>query len=151
MSALRRLARDFGGLAYLPNGHVKRQLVSEKDLNNTIVSRRASTILVRLSTNGEHLDCRNNILYTSHAGSSFSILDEGGTASLSHNWMKKGWKTAHSRGIGNVDSEEEIYSENDPGFRDVEKNLFFLSPKSACLNKSGSLPKMIQNNFLLLN
>ncbi|MCH9654776.1 MAG: right-handed parallel beta-helix repeat-containing protein [Planctomycetes bacterium] len=115
--------------------------------NNTVVSRRASTTLVRLSTNGEHLDCRNNILYTSQAGSSFAILDELGTASLSFNWLKKGWKTAHSRRTGNVDSEAEIYSENDPGFQNAEKNLFFLTPKSACLNKSGSLPKTIQNNF----
>jgi hypothetical protein len=37
--ASRRLASDFGGLAYLPKGHVNRQLVSEKDLNNTIVSK----------------------------------------------------------------------------------------------------------------
>ena len=114
---------------------------------NTIVSKRASTTLVRLSSSGEHLDCRNNILYTPHAGSSFSILDELGTASLSHNWLKQGWKAAHSRSFGNVNSEKEIHSDNDPGFQDVEKNLFFLTPKSACLNQSGPLPKAVENNF----
>jgi len=115
--------------------------------DNTIVSRRDSTTLVRLSSHGEHMDCRNNILYTSHVGNSFAILDEQGTAILSHNWLKKGWKTAHSRSVGNVESEAEINSGDDPGFQDVEKNLFFLTPNSACLNQSGSLPKAVQENF----
>lgn len=115
--------------------------------NNTIVSRRASTTLVRLSTNGEHLDCRNNILYTSHAGKSFAILDDSGTASLSHNWLKKGWKTAHSRSFGNVSSEKEVYSGDDPGFQNAEKNLFFLTPHSACLNKAGMLSKPVLKNY----
>ncbi|MCA9016913.1 MAG: right-handed parallel beta-helix repeat-containing protein, partial [Planctomycetaceae bacterium] len=70
--------------------------------NNTVVSRRASTTLVLLSTGSEHLDCRNNILYTTHAGNSFAILDEKGTASLSYNWIKAGWKAAHSTRFGNV-------------------------------------------------
>ncbi|QDT96948.1 right-handed parallel beta-helix repeat-containing protein [Gimesia aquarii] len=115
--------------------------------NNTIVSRRASTTLVRLSTNAEHLDCRNNILYTSHAGKSFAILDEEGTANLSHNWLKKGWKNAHSRSFGNVSSEDEIYSGDDPGFQNAEKNLFFLTPHSACLSKAGALPGPVIKNY----
>ncbi len=115
--------------------------------NNTIVSRRASTTLVRLSTNGEHLDCRNNILYTSHAGKSFAILDESGTANLSHNWLKKGWKAAHSRSDGKVKSEAEIYSGDNPGFQNEVKNLFFLTADSACLNQSVPLPAAVQKNY----
>lgn len=115
--------------------------------NNTIVSQRASTTLVRLSSNGEHLDCCNNILYTSHAGNSLAILDEDGTAVLTHNWLKKGWKTAHSSRFGKVDSSDEIESGDDPGFQNVEKNLFFLTTKSACLNQAGKLPKTAQYNF----
>ncbi len=115
--------------------------------NNTIVSRRAKTTLVRLSSSGEHLDCRNNILYTSNAGSSLAILDEKGTASLKNNWLKKGWRVTGSRRIGNISSDAEINSGNDPGFQNVEKNLFFLTPKSACLNKSAPLPFTIPDKF----
>lgn len=115
--------------------------------NNTLVSRRSSTTLVRLSTNSEHLDCRNNILFTTHAGSSLAILDEKGTAALSYNWIKPGWKAAHSSSFGNVNSEAEIHSGDNPGFQDVAKNLFFLTAKSACLNKAGPLPAAVQNNF----
>ncbi|QDT92064.1 right-handed parallel beta-helix repeat-containing protein [Gimesia algae] len=115
--------------------------------NNTMISRRASTTLVRLSTNSEHLECRNNILFTTHAGSSLAILDEKGTAGLSYNWIKAGWKAAHSSSYGNVKSEAEIHSGDNPGFQDLEKNLFFLTAKSACLNKAGLLPVAIQNNF----
>lgn len=115
--------------------------------NNTMVSRRASTTLVRLSTASEHLDCRNNILYTSHDGSSLAILDEEGTASLSHNWIKRGWKAAHSTRFGKVSAEDEIHSGADPGFQDEEKNLFFLTAKSACLNKAGALPEAVKANF----
>jgi len=117
--------------------------------NNTVVSRRASTTLVRLSTASEHLDCRNNILFTTHAGRSFAILDESGTASLSHNWIKPGWKAAHSTRFGKVSSEAEIHSGDDPGFQDEAKNLFFLTAKSACLDKAGPLPAAVQQNFPL--
>lgn len=115
--------------------------------NNTMVSRRASTTLVRLSTESEHLDCRNNILYTTHEGKSLAILDEAGTASLSYNWIKSGWKAAHSTRFGKVSSEHEIHSGADPGFQDEAKNLFFLTAKSACLGKAGPLPAAVQANF----
>ena len=46
-----------------------------------------------------------------------------------------------------MNSEAEIHSGDNPGFQDVAKNLFFLTAKSACLNKAGPLPAAVQNNF----
>src|SRR5262245_53014367 len=64
--------------------------------NNTVVSRRTDrTTLLRLSTNSERCDCRNNIVYTSAAaGSSLGLVDDTGVVDLTHNWFKPGWVRA---------------------------------------------------------
>ena len=65
--------------------------------HNTVVSTRSgNTTLMRLSTNDEHADIRNNILFTTADGSRLAMVDESGVADLRTNWIMDGWVTSHS-------------------------------------------------------
>ncbi|MGE3180342.1 MAG: polysaccharide-degrading enzyme, partial [Phycisphaerae bacterium] len=59
---------------------------------NTIVSTRVGrTTFMRLSTDEEHCDARNNIVFVTDNGNQLSMLDDAGTLSLRNNWLKPGW------------------------------------------------------------
>jgi len=63
--------------------------------NNTIVSTRTDrNTMLRLSTNDEHCDARNNIFYSTLPGSDLAFLAEAGVLDLTHNWVKPGWITS---------------------------------------------------------
>ena len=71
--------------------------------NNTIVSTRTgNTTLLRLSTDDESCDARNNIIYTFASGGHLAMLDNAGTISLRNNWLKTGWVNSHSPGTETV-------------------------------------------------
>src|SRR6185503_15289607 len=54
--------------------------------HNTVVSTRTDrTTLFRLSTNEEHCDARNNIVYVTAAGNTLALIDDTGALSVSHN------------------------------------------------------------------
>jgi hypothetical protein len=60
--------------------------------NNTLVSTRTDrTVVVRLSTNSERCDARNNILYVTAAGNTLALTEGTGTFEFRHNWLKPGW------------------------------------------------------------
>lgn len=87
--------------------------------HNTVVSTRTgNTTLMRLSTNDESAELRNNAVFVTAAGSHLALLDDAGVAELSGNWLKQGWQDSHgalsgsvSLGTGNIDG-------TDPGFVD---------------------------------
>ena len=58
--------------------------------HNTIVSHRTDrTTLMRLSTNDEHCDARNNLVYASAAGGdTISLLDASGVLDWTSNWIE---------------------------------------------------------------
>ena len=59
--------------------------------HNTVVSTRSgNTTLMRLSTNEEHADVRNNIIYTTAAGSRLAMLSESGDHGSPHQ-LADGW------------------------------------------------------------
>ena len=86
--------------------------------HNTVVSSRSgNTTLLRLSSDGEFADVRNNVLYVTNTGNRLAMLDGSGSLDLSHNWMKPGWAQSHSGPADVFDDATGIESAA-PGFAD---------------------------------
>jgi hypothetical protein len=116
--------------------------------HNTVVSTRSgNTTLIRLSTDEESCDARNNIVYTTAGGSHLAMLNSAGTLSLRNNWLKTGWVNSHSPGtetvhdLGNEEGEE-------PGFSDPGTQDFQLAEGSSCINGGTSLPAEVLPDHL---
>ena len=74
--------------------------------HNTVVSLRSgNTTLLRLSTDDESADVRNNVLYVAAAGNRLAMLDADGALALSHNWTKPGWVASHGGLSGVIDDD----------------------------------------------
>ena len=108
--------------------------------HNTVVSYRSgNTTLLRLSTDAETADVRNNVLYVSASGDLLGILDATGTALLSHNWTKPGWVATHSGGAaGVVDDGSGIVSAA-PGFADEANGDFRPAPGAPIIDVGTAL------------
>jgi len=108
--------------------------------HNTLVSTRSDrTTLMRLSTNDEHCDFRNNILFVTAGGGTLSLLDSSGILDLSHNWIKPGW-VATFGSLGGVinDDGTSVQGEN-PGFEDPAGKIFTLTGGSDCIDAGTDL------------
>ena len=104
--------------------------------NNTVVSTRIdSTTLFRLSTNEEHCDARNNIVYVTgggeHAG---AMLDSTGVLNLSHNWLKPGWQDCFGTLMGTVNDDGTSVEGAAPGFVDLGTQDFRPASGSDCVD-----------------
>jgi hypothetical protein len=108
--------------------------------NNTVVSTRTgNTTLLRLSTNDETCDCRNNIVYTTAAGSRLALLNEAGVVGLKNNWLKSGWVDSHSGLTGTIYNDGGNITGDSPGFVDGALQEYHLSSRSPCVNAGTSL------------
>lgn len=108
--------------------------------NNTVVSTRTgNTTLMRLSTNEETCDCRNNIVYVTAPGSRLALLDSSGMMHLNNNWLKTGWQGSHSGLTGVIYNEGGMVNGENPGFLDATVQDFHLSTSSPCVNAGASL------------
>ncbi|HEY3446594.1 MAG TPA: right-handed parallel beta-helix repeat-containing protein [Myxococcales bacterium] len=108
--------------------------------NNTLVSTRAgNTTLLRLSTNEERADVRNNVLYVTGSGSSLGIVDSTGVVDLWSNWTKPGWVNSHSGLQGTLTDQGGAVSGSAPGFADEAGGDYHLAAGSACLDQGASL------------
>ncbi len=93
--------------------------------NNTVVSTRSgNTTLLRLSTQDESADVRNNVLYTTAAGNRLAMLDASGDLTLRHNWTKPGWVDSHSGLTGTIDDDGSGVTGSAPGFVDEATQNF---------------------------
>jgi hypothetical protein len=102
--------------------------------NNTLVSTRTDrTTLLRLSTDEEHADCRNNILYVTAAGTTLSIVDGSGFVNLSHNWLKPGWVNTFGTLTGAITNDANLTGAS-PRFLDEGAKRYFLAPLSVCFD-----------------
>lgn len=108
--------------------------------NNTIVSTRAgNTTLFRLSSNEENCDARNNIFYNTAAGSNLAMMDDTGVISISHNWMKTGWRTSHGTPTGTLINDGSSVLGGTPGFVNEAGQDFKLLSTSAAVNTGTAL------------
>ena len=108
--------------------------------HNTVVSTRTDkTTLVRLSTNEERMEARNNVFYTTASGSTFAIVDSSGKADLGYNWLPTGWVKTHGSLSGTVsDTGGNIGGSSSP-FADLGGQNFELASGSAAVDKGVSL------------
>jgi Putative Ig domain len=103
--------------------------------NNTIVSTRTDrTTLLRLSTNEETCDFRNNIAYMTAAGSTLSLVDSSGVLNLSHNFFKPGYVATFGTLAGTINDDGTAVLGASPGFVDEVGQDYNLATGSNCVN-----------------
>ena len=108
--------------------------------HNTMISHRAErTTLMRLSTNDEHCDARNNILFVPGDGSGLAIVDETGILDLSHNWIKPGWRGSFGTVTGSINDDGTSVVGTDPGFVAADQQDYRLLPGAPCTSAATSL------------
>ncbi len=108
--------------------------------HNTVVSTRSgNTTLMRLSTNDEHADVRNNILFTTAGGERLAMLGESGAMELRSNWIKEDWVTSHSAFSGTVIDHGSNIVGTDPGLSDPGSQDFAPTAGSVCEDSGGPL------------
>jgi len=109
--------------------------------NNTLVSIRAgSTVAFRLSTIEESCDASNNIFYVTAAGTSFALLAETGTLTLTNNWAKSGWRNTFESPFGGIVSGGSSFViGTNPGFVDVVAQNYKLVSGGQAVNAGAAL------------
>jgi len=108
--------------------------------NNTFVSTRTDrTTLMRLSTNEETADFRNNIVYPTLAGNTVSLVDQSGELYLTHNWFKPGWVDTFGTLSGTIHDDGTAVVGTSPGFENAAAQDFRLSAGSDPINASAAL------------
>ena len=108
--------------------------------HNTMVSLRSgNTTLLRLSTDDESADVRNNVLYVAAAGSRLAMLDADGVLALSHNWTKPGWVGSHGTLSAVIDDDGTGIEGASPGFVDAGAPNFHLLETSQAVDAGGAL------------
>ncbi len=109
--------------------------------HNTVVSTRTgNTTLLRLSTNDEHADVRDNIVYPTAGGSRLAMLDGAGMLDLRDNWLPLGWVATHGTLTGVLTGYDANLEGIDPSFADLAHQDFTLAPgASVCEDAGGPL------------
>ena len=108
--------------------------------HNTVIShRKGTTTLFRLSSEGEHVDCRNNIVYVTASGRYLALMVSHGTLDLQSNWFKPGWRASHSTFTGTIRGVEGGFTGASPGFRELDGGDFRLVPTSPCVDAGAGL------------
>ncbi|MEM7244098.1 MAG: right-handed parallel beta-helix repeat-containing protein [Acidobacteriota bacterium] len=105
--------------------------------NNTVISTRTDrTTLMRLSTNDERCDARNNIIHlTAAGGDTLSMLDSSGILDWSHGWTNGGWRDSFSGGFeGAVNDDGTSLTGAEPGFVDIAGDDLSLRSDSDCVD-----------------
>ncbi len=107
-----------------------------------VSTRTLNTTLMRLSTNDEHADVRDNVVYTTADGPHLALLDSSGVMELRDCWLRAGWVVSHGSFDGTfVDSGGNLEGE-DPGFADPASQEFSPAPGSPLIDKACILPNV---------
>jgi hypothetical protein len=119
--------------------------------NNTLVSTRTDrTTVLRLSTNAETCDFRNNIVYVSAAGNTLALLDQSGVLNLSHNWFKPGRVSTFGTLDGTINDDGTSITGTSPGFVDVASQNFQLASGAQVINAGAALnPAVLPDNNVI--
>lgn len=109
--------------------------------NNTLYSTRTgTTVVMRLSTNEEQCDARNNILFNTAAGTNLAMLAESGTLTVANNWAKTGWRNSHEGAFnGSVTGGTTTVTGTAPGFVDASTQDFRPTSTSPAVNAGTTL------------
>lgn len=108
--------------------------------SNTLYSIRAgNTVVMRLSTNDEACDARNNIFFNTAAGANLAMLAEAGTLSITNNWSKAGWRNSHEGGGFSGTVSGSMLTGSVPGFVDAAAQDFKLTGTAAARDAGTSL------------
>jgi hypothetical protein len=109
--------------------------------NNTLVSyRTVSTVVIRLSTDNESCDFRNNIVYPAAAApTTVSWIEQDGRLDISHCWYEAGMKDSPARFSGIINNDGTSVVGTDPGFANLATQDFRLAAGSGCINAGGAL------------
>ena len=118
--------------------------------NNTIISTRSgNTTLLRLSSNDEHGDVHNNIIYPTAAGNRLALVGSSGQLTIRHNWLKSGWQISHSSFGGTIIDDASSIEGIMPGFVDFLQDDFHLEFSSSALDAGIALhPDLLANHPL---
>jgi hypothetical protein len=109
--------------------------------NNTVISTRSgNTTLIRLSTNAQVADIRNNIIYVTAAGNLLALTNEAGDLRFGWNLFKPGYVDSHSGLTGSVTDLGGNVTAASPGFIDLASRNFGLTEDSPARNAAGTLP-----------
>jgi hypothetical protein len=95
--------------------------------------------LLRLSTNDERADVRNNIVYVTAAGNTLAMLDGAGILDLSHNWFKPGWVSTFGTLTGTINDDGSSVQGSSPGFVNEAGQDYRLATGSANLDAGTAL------------
>lgn len=108
---------------------------------NTMISERTDrTTWMRLSSNAESCDARDNIMVTvAAAGSTLSLLDTDGVLTLTHNWFKPGFVTSFGTFQGTVNNDGTSVLGAAPGFVNQTARNYRLAAGSACIDAGTAL------------
>lgn len=118
--------------------------------HNTVVSLRSgNTTLMRLSTDDETADVRNNVLYVTAPGWRLAMLDGDGTAILDHDWLKEGWVESHSGAARVVDAGGNLEG-SDPGLADLAAWDLRPLPGAAVVDAGGALSSAVLPDYAVL-
>lgn len=108
--------------------------------NNTVISTRSgNTTLLRLSTNDETCDARNNIVYVTAPGNHLAMLNSAGVLDLRNNWFKSEWRDSHGSLSGTINDLGDNVLGSDPGFVSFPESDYHLSQQSNCVDKGTTL------------
>jgi len=109
--------------------------------HNTIISTRVGrTTLLRLSTNDESADCRNNVIFVTDNGNQLELISDAGALTLSNNWLKPGSVNSFASGYtGSVTGGTTSITGTAPGFINFAQQNFRLASGSACIDAGTTL------------
>jgi hypothetical protein len=131
----------YGGDSGTTSGYRKGTLYM---YNNTLISTRTDrTTIMRLSTNEETADFRNNIVYVTAAGNTLSLVDQDGVLNLTHNWFKPGRVSTFGTLGGTINDDGTSVTGSSPSFVNEGGQDFHLATGSAAINAGASLPAAV--------
>lgn len=110
--------------------------------NNTIYSTRSgNTTLIRLSTNSETCDCRNNIVFVTANASNLGLIDDTGVLNYRNCFFKGAPTPSHSGAgmSGTINNQGGNVTGSDPGWTAVGSQDFSLTSAAACRDMGTTL------------
>ncbi len=116
--------------------------------HNTLFSLRSgNTTLLRLSSNDEQADVRNNILIVQAMGDKLALLAESGMMTIKNNMMKPGWVDSREGSFsGQVDDDSSSVETNSPQFVNSDNLQLQLKSTSPAIGKGGPLSPDVQSS-----